>query len=331
MIVNICCCGSSGSTFFSNLMNRHPEIVCGDELSLFSKPIVYDNYNHLKKWHFLIKRTGITSYPYFPDRSILRNLQSFQLTKKQVWRWVLESKNVIEFTGKLKSHISKITGKSIWAEKTPTNIHLIGRFLKFFPEARVIHIVRDPRDVILSLMERGASLFRGAERWLTSTSAIRNHRNHPNVLEIKYEDLILESEKTLYRVCSHLKVKFDMDFFATSTYESKNIAKKDGFDTWRSRPGDDFSSKSIGKFKNNAIDFRDILSMTLTKEYASCLGVEQISLFELAAEYGYNFLDEYSADKGNQYRTTLDKEQGIVLRLIDRVIDKNRYIQRVIY
>ena len=39
MIVNICCCGSSGSTFFSNLMNRHPEIVCGDELGLFSKPV----------------------------------------------------------------------------------------------------------------------------------------------------------------------------------------------------------------------------------------------------------------------------------------------------
>ena len=65
MIVNICCSGSSGSTFFSNLMNRHPEIVCGDELGLFSKPVFYDNYEHLKRWHFLIKRTGISSYPYF--------------------------------------------------------------------------------------------------------------------------------------------------------------------------------------------------------------------------------------------------------------------------
>jgi hypothetical protein len=331
MIVNVCCCGSSGSTFFSNLINRHPEIVCGDELGLFSKPVFYDNYNHLKKYHFLIKRAGITSYPYFQDRSILRNLQSFLLTGKQVWRWVLESNDIIEFTSRLKSHILEITGKSIWAEKTPTNIYLIGEFLKVFPEAKVIHIVRDPRDVILSLMSRGASISRGAERWLTAVSAIYNYRNHPNVLEIKYEDLILESEKTMNRVCSHLNVEFDMDFFATSIYESKNIVKKDGFVTWGSRPGDDFSSKSIGKFKSSDIDFTDILSMTLTSEFASILKVEQLSFSQLAAEFGYQLGDISKIKKANLSRSVAEVRQGIVFRILDLLIERNKYFQRVVY
>jgi len=331
MIVNICCSGSSGSTFFSNLMNRHPEIVCGDELGLFSKPVFYDNYEHLKRWHFLIKRTGISSYPYFADRSVLRNSQSFSLTKEQVWSWVLESNNIVEFTNRFKEHILALTKKRIWAEKTPTNIYLIDKFLQTFPDAKVIHIVRDPRDVVLSLMERGASAYKAAERWLTSLSAIRNCRYHSNVLEIKYEDLILETEKTLKKVSSYLNIEFNMEFFTTNAHESKNVKKTDGFDTWGSKPTDSFSSKSIGKYKNRDIDFKDILSMTLTKEFASCLKVEQLSFSELAEEYGYKLDDLCSTDKSQLCRSTIRTEQGIILKLVDLVIDKNKYMQRVIY
>lgn len=331
MIVNICCCGSSGSSFFSNLLNRHPEIVCGDELGLFSKPAFYDDYEHLKRWHFLIKRTGISSYPYFQDHSLLRNLQSFNLTKEHVWRWVLESNNIIELTSRLKNHVLEITGKSIWAEKTPTNIYLIGKFLQAFPEAKVIHIVRDPRDVILSLMGRGLSVSKAAERWLTALSSIHNYRNHPNVLEIKYEDLILETGKTLSRVSSHLNLEFNMEFFTTNAYESKNITKADGFDSWRSKPADGFSSKSIGKYKGSNIVFEDILSMTLTKEFAACLKVEQLSLSQLADNYGYKLTGMHSTDKNHLRRSTCKEEQSIISKLVDLVIDKNRYVRRVIY
>ena len=195
----------------------------------------------------------------------------------------------------------------------------------------MIHIVRDPRDVILSLMERGASVYKAAERWLTSVSAIHNYRKHPNVLEIKYEDLILETEKTLHRVSSHLNVEFNMEFFATNAYESKNVKKTDGFDTWGSKPTDSFSSKSIGKYKNRDIDFKDILSMTLTREFASCLKVEQLSFSELAAEYGYKLDDLCSTDKSQLCRSTTRTEQGIILKLVDLVIDNNKYMQRVVY
>ena len=312
-------------------MNRHPEIVCGDELGLFSKPVFYDNYEHLKRWHFLIRRTGISSYPFFQDRSILRNLQSFSLTKEQVWGWVLESDNIVELANRMKDHVLALAGKRIWAEKTPANIYLIDRFLRTFHAASVIHIVRDPRDVILSLVGRGVSIFKAAERWLTSVSAIHNYRKHPNVLEIKYEDLILETEKTLLRVSSHLNVEFNMEFFATNTYESKNITKTDGFDTWKSNPTDGFSSQSIGKYKSCDSDFKDIFSMTLTREFASCLKVEQLSLSELAADYGYQLTDLCNFDKSHLTRSTEEEEQGIILKLVNLVIDKNKYIQRVVY
>jgi hypothetical protein len=312
-------------------MNRHPEIVCGDELGLFSKPVIFDNYGHLKRWHFLIKRAGISSQPYFQERSILRNLDAYSLTQSQVWEFVLKSDKISELTDKLKAHVLTLTGKKVWAEKTPENIFTIGRFLKVFPDSRVIHIVRDPRDVILSLMARGRSFGRAAEKWLTSVAAIQNYRGDPRVLEITYEDLILEREKTLARVCSHLNVEFKIDFFATDAYKSKNIKKTLKFNAWRSEPTDDFSSKSIGKYKTSDVDFTDILSMSLTREFASVLSVEPLSLSELASGYGYQLVGMRSDDKKDLSRSVTDKEQNIILNLLDVIIEKNKYIQRVVY
>ena len=151
------------------------------------------------------------------------------------------------------------------------------------------------------------------------------------MLEITYEDLILEREKTLDRVCSHLNVEFKMEFFATDAYKSKNITKRLKFDTWRSKPTDGFSSKSIGKYKSSDIDFKDILSMTLTREFASVLSVEQLSLSGLASDYGYQLVGIRSDGKKDLGRSVADKEQGIIFKLVDMVIEKNKYIQRVVY
>lgn len=312
-------------------MNRHPEIVCGDELGLFSKPVIFDDYGHLKRWHFLIRRAGISSQPYFQERSILRNLDAYSLTPDQVWEFVLKSDNISELTNKLKAHILTLTGKKVWAEKTPENIFTIDRFLEVFPESRVIHLVRDPRDVILSLMARGRSFERAAEKWLTSVAAIHNYRRDPRVLEITYEDLILEREKTLDRVCSHLNVEFRLEFFATNVYKSKNIKKTLKFNAWKSKPTDDFSSKSIGKYRNTDVDFTDMLSMSLTREFASYLRVEQLSFSELASGYGYQLGGMLSVDKKDLNRCVSDKEQSIILKFLDVIIEKNKYIQRVVY
>ncbi|MBN1442055.1 MAG: hypothetical protein JXA90_05060, partial [Planctomycetes bacterium] len=43
-LVNVCSCGSSGSTLLARTLDRHPEIACGDELFLFCVPLLYDDY-----------------------------------------------------------------------------------------------------------------------------------------------------------------------------------------------------------------------------------------------------------------------------------------------
>ena len=49
--------------------------------------------------------------------------------------------------------LARKEGKPRWAEKTPGNIAHIDRIWKAWPDAQIVHIIRDPRDIFASLVE----------------------------------------------------------------------------------------------------------------------------------------------------------------------------------
>jgi hypothetical protein len=185
-IVNICCCGSSGSTLLAHILNRHPEVACGDEIGLFSKPIIFKNYDLFRSYAQLIKIIGISSTPYFMERSILRNLSSYKIQKQDVWKFIKKTEGAKELVEFLYNKVLQVTGKKIWVEKTPENIFQIKRFNEMYPNAKIIHIVRDPRDVILSLSKRKLSPPRAAMNWLVGVSLIQKINKNKNILEVRY-------------------------------------------------------------------------------------------------------------------------------------------------
>ncbi|MFO7848889.1 MAG: sulfotransferase [Spirochaetia bacterium] len=287
MIVNICCTESSGSTFFSKILDRHPKIACGNELKLFSILMLYDNYPDFVEGAPIIKKFGVTSNPYRSKSLTLKNFASYGLSSEKAWRWVHDSRNIQELAEKFKNHIAETTNKPIWAEKTPSNIRLAAKFAHAFPHAKVIHLVRDPRDVVLSLMSRGYSIYEAADHWLASIAAIQAIRSSNNVLEISYEELIRRREQTLEKVCSFLNIDFDIKYFMEDTYRSKSLSQFIGFYSWNIDPEEGFSPRSIGKFRNSPYDLSPISTLQLSQNYANLLGVERFGLRELAEDYGY--------------------------------------------
>ncbi len=330
MMVNICCSGSSGSTILAQLLDNHPDIVCGEELGLFSKPVVYRRYEYLRKRSFLISRFGISSNPYFHDRSILRNLVSYNLTKKKVWRWVRSSLDIQELSETIKGHVLQMTQKKIWAEKSPENIMTISDFISAFPRAKVIHIVRDPRDVVLSLMKRGLSLLSAAETWLVSVSCIQGCRQRENILEIRYEDLVCEPEKTMLKVAGFLGVVYDTAYLNSSTFASKNLKRSKGFESWSLKPSCAISDQAVGKYRGAKDDISDMFSMRLSEEFAHYIKAEQqYSLTDLAQQYGYDFTDAHRAICRNRSINT-SPEYGLAARLLYSWIDIDKNMVRVV-
>lgn len=330
MILNVCCSGSSGSTLLSFLLDRHPHISCGQELGLFSKPVFYENYYYAKKWSKLIKKYGISSNPLCEDRTILKNTETYKISKEQAWEWVEESNDINELANKFKKHVLQLTKKVIWAEKTPENIFTIDKFRKRFPDDKIIHIVRDPRDVVLSLMNRGYTALSAAEVWLTSVAAIQNYRRHHNVLEVRYEDLILNAKKTLESICNHLAVEYKMEYFLNDKYASSTIKKFGQLDSWRLAPSEGFSDKSIGKYKQCSVDLSVIFAAKLTKDFAKLINTKQFSLLELAQVYGYDFTGSITSEFRNIPVDTRARYK-LMLSITYSFIDIGNYMAKIAY
>jgi hypothetical protein len=109
-----------------------------------------------------------------------------------------------------------------WADSTPTNLPHMVRIKRDFPEARFIHIIRDGRDVALSLDRRGWSrpLPWDRDRSLLAAGLywewiVRRGREYgglvdPSYLEVRYEDLVSATRDALARIAGF--IQHDLDY-----------------------------------------------------------------------------------------------------------------------
>jgi hypothetical protein len=105
-------------------------------------------------------------------------------------------------------------GKPRWGEKTPSNLERLQAIAHILPEAHFIHIVRDGRDVALSLREMwfapGRDMTTLARFWSERIrQARREAERNLRYLEIRYEDLIADPERSLRDVCAFVDLAFD--------------------------------------------------------------------------------------------------------------------------
>lgn len=107
-------------------------------------------------------------------------------------------------------------GKSRWIEKTPGNAGAIDRILAHWPRARVLHIIRDPRDVYASMIEsrkwteprdfaaRWTGIVTGARDWLAGQGGA-----HPAYYELRYEQLVRSPESETRKILDFLGEPFE--------------------------------------------------------------------------------------------------------------------------
>jgi hypothetical protein len=113
-------------------------------------------------------------------------------------------------------------GRALLSEKTPRNVLVFSRLLELFPRARFIHVVRDPRAVIASLLEVGKRQKEKGKKVPSYTgnvlAAIKHVKEHlqagfaaadaspERVLTVLYEELVTEPANETKRLCEFLKI-----------------------------------------------------------------------------------------------------------------------------
>ncbi len=117
--------------------------------------------------------------------------------------------------------LDKKPAADIILEKTPDHVLYWDRILKIFPDAFFLHIVRDPRSVVSSLCAAGTGWGRqwasrevlvNCETWIKYVKESKNLKAATeNFLQVTYEDLWQNGEKTLISVFSWLGVQITFD------------------------------------------------------------------------------------------------------------------------
>jgi sulfotransferase family protein len=104
-------------------------------------------------------------------------------------------------------------GKPRWGDKTPHYVHHVDELLAIWPRARVIVLVRDGRDVALSLrrMPFGPNNAWAAAQWWARgvrAGAAAQERHPDNVLTVRYEDLARDPAAHVPPVCAFLGLRY---------------------------------------------------------------------------------------------------------------------------
>ena len=104
--------------------------------------------------------------------------------------------------------------KTRWGDKTPIYCRHLKAIRKVLPEARFVHIIRDGRDVALSLRRMwfspGSDMKTQASYWRDCILAARRAgTGHDDYLEVRYEELIHHTAETLQRICAHVDLTFE--------------------------------------------------------------------------------------------------------------------------
>ncbi len=130
-------------------------------------------------------------------------------------------------------------GKARWGDKTPVYSYHMRLIQRLLPEARFIHLVRDGRDVALSLKKVffGPKCVSDAAAWWADgmQQARYQAREVRHYLEIRYEDLVLEPECTLRRVADFLELGWDPAMLDYHRSASDRLHELEGITSGRSR------------------------------------------------------------------------------------------------
>ena len=121
--------------------------------------------------------------------------------------------------------------KHRWVEKTPMHVRMIDRIFARYPDARVLFVVRDGRDVTVSMRKRFGEFEKGLKRWVDDNRHGLAWTNNPRVMLVRYEDLVKNYDDIMPQICSFIGEAFEeglVNYHQTPAYIFSDNVRKPG-------------------------------------------------------------------------------------------------------
>lgn len=297
-------CGSSGSHLLSVLLDTHPDIACGPELGLFNKPALYADFETVQSDFSRWVKNGKTTGGWANYRKFFLGPDAYYWTLDEALSRLREAQTLREFVDEFFGRFLERRGALMWGEQTLSNCYCIDQFLGLYPNASIIHLVRDGRDVMCSMLRRGEDAYRIPARWLYDLSATRRHSSSKSYLEIKYEDLVTRPGETLEKVCEHVGVRFHgsiLEDYQRNSYWGRLAPSGKVHVTWAQSPiKGSITSASVGRYKSElSPDHLNLFwALRLTDAARARLKTPYVTMFDVMRAFGYQDIPDETSRAG---------------------------------
>jgi Sulfotransferase family len=216
----ICGATRSGTTLLRLMLDAHPQLAIPGETH-FIVPMIRASWRRARSPDELA--TQIVASERWGDFHLDENELRARLR-------ALDPFNCADAVREFFRLYAEKQGKQRWGDKTPGYVRSMRVVQKVFPEARFIHIIRDGRDVALSLVPRswGPSTFaEAADNWRRRIEAARRQQPHLNhYIEVHYEDLVSDTGGVLRRVAEFIELDFDPAMVRYHERAGERLAEK---------------------------------------------------------------------------------------------------------
>ncbi len=200
-------CSRSGTTLLGAMIGAHSDCICSPESHFkidVMRALAYDAISlepaalvNLIQRHWRFKIWELDLEP-------VSTLSDNNASLDQILHWIV-------------AQYARQQGKAsapIWVDHTPENISYAQSLRQIFPHARFIHLVRDGRAVAASILPLDwgpNTIIKAARWWMRMASfglAVEKTLGPEIVLRVKYEELVLEPEKTMQTISHFLGVDY---------------------------------------------------------------------------------------------------------------------------
>jgi hypothetical protein len=192
----------SGTTMLRLMLDHHPEIAFHGE------------------YEFMVDYLPDNGFPSMNDYA--ENLR----TNRVFNHWKLEPNFKLTYPELMWSFLRQRLNKASYSVLGATIHHNFDRIVRIWPDAKFIHILRDPRDVALSVVQMGwaGNVWAGAKIWREAEetwSTLQKNLHDNQWIEVRFEQLVASPTTEISKICKFLDLDYDdsvFDYSTNSTY-----------------------------------------------------------------------------------------------------------------
>lgn len=219
----------SGTTMMGRIVGNHPEIYFFNELHYFEELVATNELTQtisaeaarkLLMRLFTVQRDGYLSQA---DPEKYRREAEDVVSKLEANFRSIDAYRAFLF------YESGKNGKKYPCDQTPQNVFYLKEILELLPGAKIVNMVRDPRDVLLSQKRRWRRRFRGthkiplrqkmrywvnyhpitiAKLWNASINSADAFLGNKNFFQLRFKDLVTDAEKNVRALSEFLGVNY---------------------------------------------------------------------------------------------------------------------------